>query len=48
MGGTGEPHQSLFRNQKPQAKPVMTHSCVLAQIQSRFDNEGQIVFRAVL
>lgn len=44
MGGNGEPHQSLFRNQKPQPKPVMTQSCVLAQIQSRFDNEGQIVF----
>lgn len=48
MGGIGEPHQSLFRNQKPQSRTAVTHSCVLAQIQSRFDNQGQILFWAVL
>lgn len=44
MGATGEPHQSLFRNQKSQSKPAVTHSYVLAQIRPHLDNEGQILF----
>lgn len=44
MGATGEPHQSLFRHQKVQSKPAVTHSYVLAQIRPRLDNKGQILF----
>lgn len=46
MGATREPHQSLFRNQKSQSKPAVTHGSEQAQIRPRLDNKGQILFGA--